>query len=100
MVRQVPLTTVSIPLNTQKIMKLLGERIRERRLSLGLSIEDLAKRSASSLDLIKELEWSMLKDIDLTTLGAIANAMEQSISDLVTDHNAEKSVAETVSRQN
>lgn len=76
MVRQVPLTTVSIPLNTQKIMKLLGERIRERRLSLGLSIEDLAKRSASSLDLIKELEWSMLKDIDLTTLGAIANAME------------------------
>ncbi|MBI2809225.1 MAG: helix-turn-helix transcriptional regulator [Candidatus Melainabacteria bacterium] len=87
-------------MNTQKIMKLLGERIRERRLSLGLSIEDLAKRSASSLDLIKELEWSMLKDIDLTTLGAIANAMEQSISDLVTDHNAEKSVAETVSRQN
>ena len=70
-------------------MKLIGERIRERRLTLGLSIEDVAKRSASPIDLIKELEWSMLKDIDLTTLYSIANAMEQSLGDLLSDSNAE-----------
>ncbi len=66
-------------------MKLLGERIRARRLTLGLSIDDVAKRSASSIDLIKKLEWSMLSDIEVTTLQSIAQAMEQSVSDLVMD---------------
>ncbi|CAN5275793.1 hypothetical protein BH10CYA1_BH10CYA1_58970 [soil metagenome] len=71
-------------------MKLVGERIRARRLSLGLGIEDVARRSASSIDLIKELEWSMLKDIDLTTLHSIANAVEQSLGDLLTDNQTEE----------
>lgn len=64
-------------------MKLLGERIRARRLRLGLSIDDVAKRSASSIHLIKELEWSMRSDIELTTLQSIAEAMDQSMAELL-----------------
>ncbi|MBS1955821.1 MAG: hypothetical protein JST89_16675 [Cyanobacteria bacterium SZAS-4] len=76
-------------MSTEIIMKLLGERIRARRLTLGLSIDDVAKRSASSIDFIKELEWSMLSDIELTKLQSIAEAMEQSVSDLVIDRSTE-----------
>lgn len=71
-------------------MKLLGERIRARRLILGLSIDEVAKRSASSIDFIKELEWSMLSDIELTTLQSIAEAVEQNVSDLIVDHSGEQ----------
>jgi cytoskeletal protein RodZ len=64
-------------------MKLVGERVREQRLRLGLSIDDVAKRSASSIHFIKELEWSMLKDIDLRTLISVAAAVELQASDLL-----------------
>jgi transcriptional regulator with XRE-family HTH domain len=64
-------------------MKLVGERIREQRLRLGLSIEDVARRSASSINLIKELEWSMVKDIDMGTLISVAAAVELRASDLL-----------------
>lgn len=70
-------------LKTLLIMKLVGERIREQRLRLGLSIEDVARRSASSINLIKELEWSMLKDIDMGTLMSVAAAVELRASDLL-----------------
>lgn len=66
-------------------MKTLGEKIRDRRLKLGLSLEDVAIRSATSIDLIKQLEWSMLNDIEFTTLLSIARAVEQNPSDLLLD---------------
>lgn len=76
-------------------MKFVGERIRQRRLTLGLSIDDLAKKSASSIDLIKQLEWSMLKDIELTTLLSIAAAMGQSLGELL--HDIDRSEAPDLS---
>jgi len=72
-------------LDTRTIMKTLGERIRDRRIKLGLSLEDVAIRSATSIDLIKQLEWSMLNDIEFTTLMSIAKAVEQNPSDLLMD---------------
>lgn len=72
-------------MDTQSLMQLLGQRIKEKRIELGLTMEELAERSDSPVDVIKELEWSTLKDIDISTLLAIAAAVEESVSDLVTD---------------
>lgn len=66
-------------------MKIVGGRIREQRLRLGLSLEDVAKRSSSSVNLIKELEWSMLDDIDFNKLLDIAVAVELKPSELLQD---------------
>ena len=91
--------TVGINLSTEIIMKLLGERIRARRLTLGLSIDDVAKRSASSIDLIKELEWSMLSDIELTKLQSIAEAMDQNVSDLIIDRTGEERLDNAINQR-
>lgn len=66
-------------------MKRIGERVREKRRALGLSVEEVAARSLTNKDVIKELEWSMMLDIDVKTLQHIAFAMNSSLGELVHD---------------
>lgn len=58
-----------------------GEIIRKRRKELGLTIEQLAEKADVSDGLISLLERKKLKDIKISNLQKIANALKLDISD-------------------
>lgn len=58
-----------------------GEIIRKRRKELGLTIEQLAEKADVSDGLISLLERKKLKDIKISNLQKIANALNLDISD-------------------
>ena len=58
-----------------------GEIIRKRRKELGLTIEQLAEKADVSDGLISLLERKKLKDIKMSNLQKIANALNLNISD-------------------
>lgn len=58
-----------------------GEIIRKRRKELGLTIEQLAEKADVSDGLISLLERKKLKDIKISNLQKIANALNLDVSD-------------------
>lgn len=58
-----------------------GEIIRKRRKELGFTIEQLAEKADVSDGLISLLERKKLKDIKISNLQKIANALNFDISD-------------------
>lgn len=68
----------------------LGERIRDRRLQLGLKQEDLAKLSGLSQPKISKIE-SGRTELDLTVVQ-ICDALNIDIQDLIGVMNLDKSI--------
>ena len=61
--------------------------IRDRRLALGLTIEELAERSGSSYSFISRIERGKIDNLKLKKLNDIANALGLTMSDLFIDPN-------------
>lgn len=61
----------------------IGDRLRRLRNQRGLTREQLAERAAVSVDLIKKLEQGRRESARLTTLTALARALDVARSDLL-----------------
>ncbi|MFD1410186.1 helix-turn-helix domain-containing protein [Lapidilactobacillus gannanensis] len=61
--------------------------IRDRRLALGLTIEELAERSGSSYSFISRIERGKVDNVKLKKLNDIATALGLNMSDLFVDPN-------------
>jgi transcriptional regulator with XRE-family HTH domain len=61
----------------------LGPRVRERRVALGLSQEQLARRADVGLNAVHRLEMGQTTDPHFSTLSAIAEALGTTIAQLV-----------------
>ena len=66
-----------------------GEIIRKRRKELGLTIEQLAEKADVSDGLISLLERKRLKDIKISNLQKIANALNLDVSDFFISKKAD-----------
>jgi len=62
----------------------LGEKIRDERIKMGLSQEDLAEKSSLTRNYIGQIERAE-KRIHLETLAKIAKALKVRLRDLVAD---------------
>lgn len=58
----------------------IGKIIREQRKSLGYSIEQLAEYSETSFSTISRIELGKIKDIHLSTLNRILNALNLNLT--------------------
>ncbi len=70
-----------------KVLETISRMIRDRRLALGLTIEELAERSGSSYSFISRIERGKIDNLKLKKLNDIANALGLSMSDLFVDPN-------------
>jgi transcriptional regulator with XRE-family HTH domain len=61
----------------------IGEQLRERRDERGLTQEALAERAGVSVDLIKKLEQGRRESARLTTLVALADALDVPLSQMI-----------------
>ena len=62
----------------------MGEKIRDRRKSMGMNQEDLAKRSNLSRARISAIENGKCPDILVSTLTAIASALDTTVEFFLT----------------
>ncbi|HSY19183.1 MAG TPA: helix-turn-helix transcriptional regulator [Candidatus Acidoferrales bacterium] len=62
----------------------MGEKIRDERIKMGLSQEDLAEKSSLTRNYIGQIERAE-KRIHLETLAKIAKALKVRLRDLVAD---------------
>ena len=62
----------------------MGEKIRDRRKSMGMNQEDLAKRSNLSRARISAIENGKCLDILVSTLTAIASALDTTVEFFLT----------------
>jgi transcriptional regulator with XRE-family HTH domain len=65
----------SEPINTEEVCRVIGERVRELRLGLGLTMEQLALDAGLSLGMLSKIENGQTSP-SLTSLTALANAAE------------------------
>jgi transcriptional regulator with XRE-family HTH domain len=61
----------------------IGARVRERRLALGLSQEQLARRADVGLNAVHRLEMGQTTDPHYSTLEGLAHALGITVADLV-----------------
>jgi transcriptional regulator with XRE-family HTH domain len=61
----------------------LGPRVRERRIALGLSQEHLARGAGVSLNAVHKLEMGRITDPHFSTLSAIAHGLGTTVAELV-----------------
>jgi transcriptional regulator with XRE-family HTH domain len=61
----------------------IGPRVRERRIALGLSQEQLARRADISLNAMGKLETGRITDPHYSTLSGIAHALGTTVAELV-----------------
>jgi transcriptional regulator with XRE-family HTH domain len=66
------------------LYQVLGEKIRDERIKMGLSQEDLAEKSSLTRNYIGQIERAE-KRIHLETLAKIAKALKVRLRDLVAD---------------
>lgn len=59
----------------------LGDRLRQRRKSLGLSLEDLSRLSGSTVPTLSNIERGK-RDVKLSTLVSLAGALRVDLSEL------------------
>lgn len=59
----------------------IGDRLRERRKSLGLSLEDLSRLSGSTVPTLSNIERGK-RDVKLSTLVSLAGALRVDLSEL------------------
>jgi transcriptional regulator with XRE-family HTH domain len=64
-------------------MTTLGDRVRELRKARGWSQQALGDRAGVTAQTVWLLETHQLKDVKLSTLSKIADALEVSITDLL-----------------
>lgn len=69
------------------MLETISRMIRDRRLALGLTIEELAERSGSSYSFISRIERGKIDNLKLKKLNDIANALGLTMSDLFIDPN-------------
>lgn len=69
------------------MLEAISRMIRDRRLALGLTIEELAERSGSSYSFISRIERGKIDNLKLKKLNDIANALGLTMSDLFIDPN-------------
>jgi hypothetical protein len=62
----------------------IGQAIRDRRRALNLSVSDLAFIADVPATTIIQLEWHMLDDIDLLSIGALCDALTINLPALLT----------------
>ena len=61
----------------------IGERIKRRRIELGLSVDELAKKLGKNRATIYRYESGSIKDLPMTILDPLANALMTSPADLM-----------------
>lgn len=66
-----------------KILQLFGKQIRDRRLQLGLSQEDLAEKAGLHRTYIGMIERAE-KNVTLINISKLANALELSEAEILT----------------
>jgi transcriptional regulator with XRE-family HTH domain len=69
----------------EKLVKLVGERVRELRLSLGWTQNDLAMRLRAAVQRVQNIERGG-ENLTLFSLARLANALEIEIGDLFGPH--------------
>ncbi|WP_125651395.1 helix-turn-helix domain-containing protein [Lapidilactobacillus gannanensis] len=69
------------------MLETISRMIRDRRLALGLTIEELAERSGSSYSFISRIERGKVDNVKLKKLNDIATALGLNMSDLFVDPN-------------
>jgi transcriptional regulator with XRE-family HTH domain len=74
----------------------LAERVRGRRKVLGFSQEALAHRADLSLNLVNKIERGVILDPHISTLVALADALEVSVVDLVGEPQREQDAPEAL----
>jgi transcriptional regulator with XRE-family HTH domain len=68
----------------------IGDRLKEMRRAAGLSQMDLARVSGLSLSIITQLEQGRADDPKLSTLKALAKALDCTLDDLGRDEDSHK----------
>jgi transcriptional regulator with XRE-family HTH domain len=66
-------------------MQQLGQRVRERRKALRLTQEATARRAGVTLSAVQKLEHGVVQDPRISTIEAIAGALDLELVDLVRD---------------
>lgn len=66
----------------------IGQRIRARRVELGLSQEEVARRADISLNAMGKLETGFTTDPHYSTLSAVARALDTTVAGLVGEEEA------------
>lgn len=65
----------------------IGQRLRDRRKALGLSLEDLSRLSGATVPTLSTIERGK-RDVKLSTLVSLAQALRLDLSDLFADEPA------------
>jgi transcriptional regulator with XRE-family HTH domain len=68
----------------------IGPRVRERRIALGLSQEQLARRADISLNAMGKLETGRIIDPHYSTLSGLAHALGTTVAELVGEEPTEE----------
>ena len=63
----------------------VGEKIRARRIELGMTMDDLGKAIGVQRSAINKYEKGMITDLKRSTLSALANALDVSVMYLLDD---------------
>lgn len=74
---------LSEKLSGGRISQVLAQRIRARRLDLGLKQSQVAERASTSAKSIKDYEAGRVEKISIVALAAVARALEMGVEDLV-----------------
>lgn len=72
---------------TKQWTEKIGNKLRERRKALGLSLEDLSRLSGSTVPTLSNIERGK-RDVKLSTLVSLATALRLELSHLFIDQNA------------
>ena len=75
----------------------LGPKVRERRVALGFSQEELARKAGISLNAAHKIEAGRITDPHFSTLTAIAHALGTTVDALVSEDEPEGALAGTAS---
>ena len=69
--------------NDEELYNLIGEKIKKRRKSLGITQEKLAEITHYSLSFIANIESKTYQTFSITALNNIANALNTTILNLI-----------------
>lgn len=72
---------------SEVMLDVISRMIRDRRKSLGLTIEELAEKSGSSYSFISRIERGEVDNLKLKKLNDIANALGLKLADFFVDTN-------------
>lgn len=73
---------------TKQWIETVGNKLRERRKALGLSLADLSRLSGSTVPTLSNIERGR-RDVKLSTLISLATALRLELSQLFIDESAE-----------